>query len=100
MTTKTKVKIRMAVKDYFEMFPEDWDLCKLDIQLQRQNLKDDFATLENTQNLKRALFAVPEKLSTMIAKKLTDEERQLFTQVENARWFADEFPQFRISKNI
>ncbi len=90
----------MAVKDYFEMFPEDWELCKLDIDYQRQNLKNDFAGLEGTNALKRALFAIPEKLSAMIGKKLTEEERRLFTQKENARWFADEFPQFKITKNV
>ena len=100
MTIKTKIKIRTAVKDYFEMFPEDWELCKLDIEYQRQNLKTDFAELEGTQSLQRALFSVPEKLSILISKKLSDEERQLFTQKENARWFADEFSQFRITSNV
>lgn len=100
MNPKTKTKIRMAVKDYFQMFAEDWELCKQDIEYQRQNLRTDFAELEGTQNLKRALFSVPEKLSVMIGKKLTDEERHLFTEKENARWFANEFPQFRITKEI
>ncbi len=100
LTQRTKMRIRTAVKDYFAMFPEDWELCKADIQYQRQNLKTEFAELEGTQGLKRALFSIPEKLSAMIGKKLTDEERQLFTMKENARWFADEFPQFRISSEI
>lgn len=100
MNPKTKTKIRVAVKDYFRMFPEDWELCKMDIEYQRQNLLTDFAELPGTQNLKRALFSVPEKLSGMIALKLSEEERQLFTQKENARWFATEFPQFRITSQI
>lgn len=90
----------MAVKDYFEMFPEDWELVKLDIEYQKQNMKNDFASLEGTHALKRALFAVPEKLSIMIGMKLTPEERAEFTQKENARWFADEFPQFSLTKNV
>lgn len=90
----------MAVKDYFEMFPEDWELCKLDIEHQRHNMKDDMANIEGTHALKRALFAAPEKLSTMIALKLSDEERQSFKDKDNARWFADEFPQFRLTKNV
>ena len=97
---KTKMRIRTAVTDYFKMFPEDWELCKLDIEYQRQNMKTDFAELPGTQNLKRALFSVPEKLATMIGKKLTVEELQLFKEKENARWFAQEFPQFRITKEI
>lgn len=97
---KTQVKIRMAVKDYFEMFPEDWELCRQDIEYQKQNMKNDMAALDGTQALDRALFAVPEKLSTMIGLKLTDEERNLFKEKEYARWFADEFPQFRLTKEI
>lgn len=100
MNPKTKLKVRLAVKDYFEMFPEDWELCKLDIEYQKQNMKNDMAALEGTHALKRALFSVPEKLSTMIALKLSDEERQAFSEKENARWFAGEFPQFRITKEI
>lgn len=93
------MKIRTAVADYFKMFPEDWQLCKLDIEYQRQNLKNDFASLD-THMLRRALFAVPEKLSTMIGKKLTQEEALLFKEKEHARWFAKEFPQFAITTKI
>lgn len=100
MKIKTKIKVRTAVKDYFEMFPEDWELCKLDIEYQKQNMKNDFASLEGTQNLRRALFCVPEKLSTMIALKLDDVERQEFKDKENARWFANEFPAFRLTSEI
>lgn len=100
MTIKTKIKIRTAVKDYFQMFPKDWELCKLDIEYQKQNMKEDMATLEGTQAIKRALFAVPEKLSTMIAMKLDDMERKEMTEKDNARWFANEFPQFRLTKEV
>lgn len=90
----------MAVKDYFEMFPQDWELVKPEIERLRLNKVNDFAELEGNQNLKRALFSVPEKLSSMIGLKLDLEERQLFTQKENARWFATEFPMFRISSEV
>jgi hypothetical protein len=89
----------MAVKDYFEMYPEDWELCKVDIEAQRQNLLNQFASLD-THAIRRALFSVPEKLAAMIGAKLTPEEQQLFTEKENARWFAKEFPQFNISQKI
>jgi len=100
MNDRTKMRIRMAVGDYFKMFPDDWELCKLDIQYQRQNLRDGLATLEGSQSIKRALFSVPEKLAAMIGKKLTTPELQLFKEKENARWFAREFPQFRITEEI
>lgn len=100
MNPKTKTKIRMAVKDYFEMFPEDWELVKPEIEKMRQSKITDFAELNGTHAVKRALFSLPEKLSAMIGQKLTLEERHLFTQVENARWFAKEYPQFNITSNV
>ena len=90
----------MAVKDYFEMFPEDWELCKVDIEYQRQNLKTEFAEVEGTHNIKRALFSVPEKLAAMIGQKLTNEELLAFKGKEESRWFAEQYPQFAISTKI
>ncbi len=100
MNPKTKTKIRLAVKDYFEMFPEDWELTKPEIERMRSNLKNQFAELDEAKGIRRALFSVPEKLSTMIGMKLTNEERDEFRDKEAARWFADEFKQFSITKNV
>ena len=100
MKIKTKTKIRLAVKDYFEMFPEDWELVKPEIEKMRQNKSSDFAELSGNHSIRRALFSIPEKLSSMIGLKLDLEERQMFTQKENARWFAQEYPQFRITNEI
>jgi len=66
----------------------------------RSNLKNQFAELDEAKGIRRALFSVPEKLSTMIGMKLTSEERDEFREKEAARWFADEFKMFRISKSV
>lgn len=100
MKPQTKTKIRMAVKDYFEMFPKDWEEVKPEIERIRQNKLTDFAEIKGQGNVRRALFSVPEKLSAMIGMKLNDEERMMFTEKENARWFAKEYPQFRITDEI
>lgn len=100
MNPKTKTKIRLAVKDYFAMFPQDWKLVQVEIEKMRQNAMTDFAELKGAKMIKRALFTIPEKLSTMIGLKLNDEERISFTQTENARWFATEYPMFRITKEV
>lgn len=90
----------MAVKDYQEMFPEEYrDLLKV-IETQRQNLKTEYAEMEGTHMIKRALFTISEKLSQMIGMKLTEAERQLFKDKEAQRWFCREFPQFSITKEI
>ena len=97
---KVKMKINTAVADYMKMFPEDWEECKREIQIQRQNLDNEYAKLKETHAITRALYTIPEKLSGMIAKKLSPEEIALFTEKENARWFAKEYQIFRISKEI
>lgn len=97
---KIKMRIRTAVADYFKMFPEDWEECKTEIQIQKQNLDTEFAELKGTHAITRALYTIPEKLSVMIAKKLSVDEAQEMSVKENARWFATEFPMFRITKDI
>lgn len=100
MNTKTKVKIRMAVKDYQEMFPEEYRDLLIVIENQRQNLKNEYAEFEGTHAIKRALFTISEKLSQMIGMKLSEDERQMFRDKEAQRWFCKEFPQFAITKEV
>lgn len=82
------------------MFPEDWKECQLEIDWQRQNLKDDMASIKGTHHIKRALFTLPEKLSIMLGKKLNNDEQLQFKEKENARWFAKTFPMFAITKHV
>lgn len=85
--------------DYQRMFPEEYkDLLKA-IQIQKDNLKSDMAEIEG-HAVKRALFTISEKLSTMIAMKLDSQELEYFKTLEGGRWFAKEFGQFRISRHV
>lgn len=91
----------MAVKDYQDMYPDEYQVLIKAIEQQKHSLKDEYAELgTETHHIKRGLFTVSEKLSAMIGLKLNEEERSAFTEMENARWFADEFPQFRLTKNV
>lgn len=100
MNPKTKMKVRMAVKDYQKMFPDEYRDLLIVIEDQRQKLDNEMADLKSNHAVKRGLFTVSEKLSTMIALKLSEEERVAFKEQENSRWFAHEFPQFRLTKNV
>ena len=100
MNPKTKMKIRTAIADYVEMFPDDWKQCQIEIEYQKQNLKNEMAEIDGSYMVQRALFSIPALLSTMIAKKLDTDELNSFKEKTNARWFAKEFPQFRITKEI
>jgi hypothetical protein len=100
MNQKTKMKIRLAVDDYQRMFPQEYkDLLRV-IQNQRDNLDNDMAELKGTHSIKRALFTISEKLSTMIAMKLDDQEAASFKEKDNQRWFTKEYPQFAITKHV
>lgn len=92
--------IRIAVEDYMKTFPEDWEECKIEINYQKQSLENDMAEIKGSHALQRALYTIPEKLSGMIAMKLTDEERGEFREKESGRWFAKEFPQFSLTKHV
>jgi hypothetical protein len=88
----------MAVKDYQNMFPEEYQKLMLIIEQQRQNLQSEYAEIPATKGIKRALFSVSEKLSAMIGLKLTQEERIEFKDLQAQRWFCKEFPQFSLTK--
>lgn len=93
------MKIRVAVTDYQKMFPEEYGNLLKVIKHQKENLKDDMAEVEG-HAIQRALFTISDKLSVMIAKKLTNEEALYFKSKEGGRWFAKEFNQFAITKNV
>lgn len=94
------MKIRTAVADYQKMFPDDYKLLVQYVLYQKENLDNDMAEIKGTHAIKRALFTISEKLSGMIALKLDQEETMSFKEKENQRWFAKEFPQFSLVKEI
>lgn len=99
---KTKMKIRTAVADYQRMFPGEYKELMTVIEFERQNLKTVYAELPETRGSGdwRLAFTISEKLSQMIAMKLTEEERMLFKERKYQRWFCKEFAQFAITKEV
>lgn len=94
------MKIRTAVTDYQNLFPEEYKQLLKVIEYDKQNLKTEFAELKETRGGGdwRMGFEVSERLFQMIYMKLNDEERDQFKEQKNQRWFMKEFPQFRITK--
>jgi len=99
ISPKAKMRIRLAVKDYQEMYPDEYKQLMIVIQDQRDNLKDDMAEIKG-HSLKRALYTISETLNAMIGKKLDEAERQEWKEKDVQRWFCKEFPQFMISKFV
>lgn len=102
LNPKAKMRIRTAVKDYQDMFPEDYKWLLRDIEFSKQNLKTEYAEVPDSRGGTdmRLLFVIDERLSTMIGMKLTNDELVDFRDKVNTRWFAKEFPQFAVSKDI
>lgn len=101
MKEETKARVRETVAEYIAMFPEEYSQLVKQVADERNNLRSDMADFEKTNALKRALYSISENLSMMIFKKLNEDELKEWTNnKESARWFANEYPQFRVTKEI
>ena len=94
------MKIRTAVLDYMKMFPEDYRLDIEEIKLVRERLDTEMAELKKTHAIKRALYVIGTRLDAMIQLKLDSKEKLELSSKEGGRWFANEFSQFRLTKNV
>lgn len=94
------MRVALAVKDYKEMFPEEYDMLMLAIQDQRDNLRDDMATLKDTNAVKRALVTLSDKLYGMINLKLDEQDQMDWSSLETQRWFCKTFPEFAVTKHV
>lgn len=100
MRKETKMKIRKTVNDYIKMFPEEYRLDIEEIKVKRANLQQRTAEIKKVHAIKRELYAIGVLLDTMFIQKLSLEELKELEDKEGARWFAKEFPQFRVTENI
>ena len=91
------MKIHQIVRDYREMFPEEYELDIKAIEEDRVNLKTKFAEVQKTHAIKRALYSIGTKLDAMFLQALTRDEQKELSTVEGGRWFAKEFPQFSLT---
>jgi hypothetical protein len=99
ISPKAKMRVRLAVKDYQEMYPQEYKDLLIVIQQQKDNLKNDMAEIKG-HSLKRALYTISENLNEMIGKKLEQSDKLEWKEKDSQRWFCKEFPQFMISKFI
>jgi len=97
ISKKAQAKIAIAVYDYQEMFPEEYQQLMAAVQDQRDNQKDDLGKTEGEHVLKRALSTISEKLYSMITLKLSESELQEWSSLESQRWFCKEYPQFSLT---
>lgn len=98
--TQTKKKINEIVESYKRMFPDEFNLVIEQIKLNRKKQRDKFATLKKTDFVERALIETPELLNSMFDLRLTDNEKIEFKSKKGIRWFAEQYPMFKIAEKI
>src|SRR6202012_1103786 len=98
-----KEHIKLIVEEYIRLFPSDFEVFKDGVAHIRGTLKDEkWGTAEGTGSDMRALFEVPVDLSEMLIMQLSEEEMEWFKaggpdRKEGGRWFAKNFPAFRLA---
>ncbi len=92
-----KEKITQAVDAYREKHPEEFRKFSAQLTEKRRKLRDE--RRGGTYGFS-ALFEMPVELDAMISNALDPEEQIQFALLENARWFATRFPEFRIPDEI
>lgn len=92
-----KEKITQAVERYKEEHKDEFRKFSAQLTETRRKLRNE--RLGGTYSFS-ALYEVPETLDNMITAELTPEEQSQFALLENARWFAVRFPEFRIPDEV
>lgn len=98
---ETKAKIMLAVKTYIELCPKEYDACISQINRKRWMQEDNFSSIDGGNNIvQRALFEIPDNLFQIIVKGLEVDEIKQFKGKKGSRWFAKQYPEFRVSKSL
>ena len=95
-----KQKIDKSVKDYIQMFPEEFEAFKKAHRIKVDMQANKFASSERDSMVERALHDVPETLYSSLRLKLNDDEFNYFPSKAGARWFAKKYPVFAVAKEI
>lgn len=93
-----KKHIEEIVKAYIAEFPDEFDIVRQAIIAKRSLTRDEFATLEGSQT--RALYEIPERLSTKLINELDEEEMTWLRTLIGGRWFARKFRVFSLATKI
>lgn len=98
---EVQIKIRDIVKDYVKLFPDEYKLVCEYLKEKRTHNKDKFASFKGKDIRKtdgvveRALYEIPETLDNLFMMKLSMEDKKYYKTKECARWFANNFIEFK-----
>lgn len=99
-----KAKIKKSVEDYIKLQPEEYRVFRMSMEDRKSDLTDErFGVAKGSEM--RVLFEMPETLHKMIVNQLDIEELEWFKaggadRKEGGRWFAVNFPAFRLAEHV
>lgn len=96
MQNTTKNRIDSIVSDYKGLFTEEYSLVCDMLKHRKSDLRNEFAELKNVSALKRGLYEIPETLSEMLIKQLSENEMAELKTKTGGRWFAKKFKEFSL----
>lgn len=102
---QAKQHITQIVHNYIRLYPEEFEIVKEGIKVQRNLHLDEFASAKGTGSEMRGLYEIPESLSEMLIMGLTEEEMEWLkagglNRKEGGRWFAKTFTAFALPESI
>lgn len=104
MSVSSKKAIKTVVEEYIKLFPEEFDTFKTGMTGLRHMTRDDLASLYGS-DYSRALYEMPETLSTMLITRLP-EEAMVWLKAggrdgkAGGLWFARTFKDFAIPNKV
>jgi DNA replication protein DnaD len=94
-----QIKIKGIVKDYKELFPDEYNSVVEYLKKKRVNTKK-FAEVKGSDIVQRLLYEIPETLQTILSSRLNEDEKKWFESVTGGRWFADNFREFVLAEKL
>ena len=98
---KSQDNITVVVREYVRTYPREYGLFKGQNWRRRNAQNNKFASIRKGAGaLERRLTEIPETLFGMFTANLSDKDLEYYKSKKGTRWFAGEFPDFRIAEII
>lgn len=96
----TQAKIKNATHLYKTKYPDEYKAVTEVVRQKRSQLKHKTGAIDGDHAVQRVLVEYPEDLDVILLKNLDEEEYKWFGTKIGKRWFAKEFPEFRVAEDL
>ena len=92
--------IKLLVDEYKRVFADEFASFLVAMRPKRNAQTNKFSEIKGNDFIVRALYEIPETLSTILLLKLSDDDYKWLRTKEGGRWFAKSFKEFRLSEKV